>query len=261
MTDVRQTTSCAWMTKQPPYPTETEFGFTACPQFLASCNQYSVYAKHCQMIYPATVHCQVASVQGQLSLGPARKAHMTVHVDCQALLDSPENSTTQAILTMSESRRSRLTVQDIPGRGLRKCRLQLRDYAREQSNALCQSFLTHVLLVPKCPHKCNAHRPLWLACVSECDEASSERGAFCQPQPLTLTAFDRKEIMSGCSGDTLVKLRESMIPKLIPHDARRGLTSDDLLHKLPVWATLPELDVPLMEGPLSKVWPLSCLMP
>ena len=148
---------------------------------------------------------------------------------------------------MSESKRSRLTVQDIPARGLSKCRLQLREYRREQSNALCQSFLSHILLVPSCPQKVHVYRPLWLACVSEYDEASSERGAFCQPQPLTLAAFNRKEIMSGCSGDVLVKLRESMMPKLLPYAASTGLTTDGLLQELPVWATLPELDMPLME--------------
>ena len=48
-------------------------------------------------------------------------------------------------------------------------------------------------------------------------------------------------------------LRESMTPKLIPYAAPRGLTFDDLLHKLPLRAPLPELEVPLMEAQPKKV--------
>ena len=157
---------------------------------------------------------------------------------------------------MALSEHNRLSFQDIPARRLSKCRLQLREYRREQSSALCQRFLSHVLLVPSCPHKVPGYLPLWLACVSEPDGAVSTRlgsDALCQPQPHTMAAFDRREIMSGCSAEVLVKLRESLIPKLLPYAASRGLTWDDLLQRRPVWATPPQLDVPMMEVPSKKV--------
>ena len=150
---------------------------------------------------------------------------------------------------MSESRQSRLRVQDIPARGIDKCRLQLREHRREQSSALCQRFLSHVLLVPSCPYKETIFRPYWLACVSEPDGAVSRRrasDALCQPQPLTPAAFDRREIMSGCSGEVLGKLKDSMRPKMLPHAPSTGLNADGLLQQLPVCAKPPELDVPLI---------------
>lgn len=157
---------------------------------------------------------------------------------------------------MPVSEHNHLSAKDIPARRLSKCRLQLREYRREQSSVLCQRYLSHVLLVPSCPQTVPGYRPLWLACLSELDGAVSTRGAsdaLCQPQPHTVAAFDRREIMSGCSGDGLKKLRESLIPKLLPYAASASHTWDDLPQRRPVWATPPQLDVPLMEVPFKKV--------
>ena len=161
---------------------------------------------------------------------------------------------------MSESKQSRLTVQDIPARGLDKCRLQLREYRREQSTALCQRHLSHVLLVPSCPHQETSFLSLWLACVSELDESVSGRRAsntLCQPKPLAIAALTRTEILSGCSTSFLGKLKDSMRPKLLPHASFPGHTADGLLQRLPVCVKPPELDVPVMGVDSRQVSTLS----
>ena len=158
------------------------------------------------------------------------------------------------ILMMGEANASHFTFQDASARVLTRCRLQLRDYRRELSNALCQDFLSNVLPVPECPHRELAYWPVWLECVYARQGVASRRGAsdaFCQPQPIIAAAFDRRDIMSQCSGEVLRKLKSSMRPRHLP-DAG-SLMPDDLLHESPVCSPPSELDVSVMEVPTKKV--------
>lgn len=145
----------------------------------------------------------------------------------------------------------RPTLPEVPARSVSKCRLQLRDYRGEQSSALCQRFLLNVLPVPSPPQNNHDRKASLLALVSQSNEGA-DKNALCQPQPLPTAAFDRREIMSGCLGETLRKLRDSMKPKLLqcePSSHEAG----DVLPKLPLGGTPTGLDVPMMDTRAHQV--------
>jgi len=157
----------------------------------------------------------------------------------------------QTTLTMSASTPRRPTLPELPARSVSKCRLQLRDYRGEQSSALCQRFLFNVLPVTSLPQNNHDRKASLLALGSQSNEGA-DGDALCQPQTLPTAAFDRREIMSGCSGETLRKLRDSMKSKLLQYEPS-SREAGDVLPKLLMGGTPTELDVPMMDTKSHQV--------
>ncbi len=160
---------------------------------------------------------------------------------------------------MSASTPRRPTLPELPARSISKCRLQLRDYRGEQSSALCQRFLVNVLPVPSLSQNNHDRKASLLASGFQSNEGA-DRDVLYQPQPVPAAAFDRKEIVSGCPGETLRKLRDSMKPKLLqcePSSHEAG----DVLPKLLMGGTPTKLDIPILDTKSHQVQKQYLLLP
>jgi hypothetical protein len=142
-----------------------------------------------------------------------------------------------------------------PSRGLSKCRLQVRNYRREQSSALCHRFLSQILTVPSLTYGEHGSRPSWLAWVLDPSAAASSQAdtdALYQAQPLSAAPFDRKELLSAPCRETLRRMRDTLTPKLVPYSAHSFKAADVLPVMLNAEAPA-ERDVPLMIAPSNLV--------
>ena len=149
-----------------------------------------------------------------------------------------------------------------PSRGLSKDRLQVRDYRREQSSALCQRLLSQILTVPSLTYSEHGSRPSWLAWVLDpsaaaCSQADTD--ALYQAQPLSAAPFDRKELLSAPCREVLRRIRDTLTPKLVPYSTHSfkaaGLLPEMLNAEAPA-----ERDVPLTLAPSNQVRDYSQLL-
>ena len=142
-----------------------------------------------------------------------------------------------------------------PSRGLSKYRLQVRDYRREQSIALCQRVLSQILTVPSLTYSEYGISPSSLACVPDPSAPASSQAdtdAFVQAQPLSAAPFDHKELLSAPCREILRRMKDSLTPKLIPYDAHSFKVADVLPELLNAEAPA-EKDVPLLSPPCNQV--------
>ena len=133
----------------------------------------------------------------------------------------------------------------------------MRDYRREQSSALSQRFLAAVLPVPAISDHQHAGRPSWLARLLASDAVTgtgTDRSSLCQPQSLSVGAFNSKEVLSGASRQTLVRLKGSMTPRPLQYK-NIGFGAADALEQLSGYQTPPTLEVSLMNVTPIKVRP------
>ena len=136
----------------------------------------------------------------------------------------------------------------LSSRSLIKSRLQIRDYRNEQSIHLSHQFCSTYLTEPAFLRDPTESRALLPGDASR----ESDDEALRMVQSLQAPPLNGKEVLAAASKQNIMRVRDSMIPKPLPHKVQ-GAGTPDTFWQLQLGELPTTLEVPLVRSLHVKV--------
>ena len=136
----------------------------------------------------------------------------------------------------------------LSSRSLIKSRLRIRDYRNEQSIYLSHQFCSTYLTEPAFPRDPTESR----ASLPGDASGESDDEALRMAQSFQAPPFNGKEVLAAASKQNIMRVRDSMVPKPLPHKVQ-GAGSPDTFWQLQLKGVPTALEVPLVSSLHMKV--------